>query len=245
MNNVINFRDCGGFPAAGGKQVKTGMLFRSASLDRIRGRTRALIERNHFTTIIDLRPSQERSKHIALLPGVKRITIPLDIDRIARQRVLPYIFRRWGKQGVEMAITSVYHDMVTIGAPSVRILFSCVTAADAYPLCINCRAGKDRTGFAIALILRTLGVSDAAIIDDYLATNHYLLPRVRRVTVPLRWLSFTLFPAAAFEAALTARREYLTTAFSKIDTDFDGIDGYLDFCEVPVSWRNRLRKILL
>ena len=35
----------------------------------------------------------------------------------------------------------------------------------------HCTAGKDRTGFASALILSLFGVKNATIIDDYLVSN--------------------------------------------------------------------------
>ena len=44
---------------------------------------------------------------------------------------------------------------------------------DSAPLVIHCTAGKDRTGFACALILHTLGVSEEVISADYLLTNQF------------------------------------------------------------------------
>ena len=44
---------------------------------------------------------------------------------------------------------------------------------DRAPLVIHCTAGKDRTGFACALILHTLGVSEDIISEDYLLTNRF------------------------------------------------------------------------
>jgi protein-tyrosine phosphatase len=38
---------------------------------------------------------------------------------------------------------------------------------------IHCTAGKDRTGFACALVLHALGVSDETIAEDYLLTNRF------------------------------------------------------------------------
>ena len=38
-----------------------------------------------------------------------------------------------------------------------------------------CTAGKDRTGVVSALLLRRLGFSDEAIIDDYMASKDNLM----------------------------------------------------------------------
>ena len=39
------------------------------------------------------------------------------------------------------------------------------------PLVVHCAAGKDRTGVAIAVLLRALGVPKETVIEDYLLTN--------------------------------------------------------------------------
>ena len=44
---------------------------------------------------------------------------------------------------------------------------------DSAPLVIHCTAGKDRTGFACALILHALGVAEDVIAEDYLLTNRF------------------------------------------------------------------------
>ena len=77
---------------------------------------------------------------------------------------------------------------------------------DRAPLVIHCTAGKDRTGFACALILHTLGVSDDIISEDYLLTNRFyrrdpnpssdLPDEIRQVLGSVQ----ASFLAAAFEA---------------------------------------------
>src|SRR5258708_2677453 len=44
---------------------------------------------------------------------------------------------------------------------------------DRRPAVIHCTSGKDRTGFAIALVLLSLGVSEETALEDYALTNHY------------------------------------------------------------------------
>ena len=49
-------------------------------------------------------------------------------------------------------------------------MFDCV-ATGSVPLVVHCAAGKDRTGVAIAVLLRALDVSQQTAIEDYLLTN--------------------------------------------------------------------------
>ena len=88
--------------------------------------------------------------------------------------------------------------------PRFRALFSHLLG-DHAPLVIHCTAGKDRTGFACALILHALGVPDDLIAEDYLLTNRFYrrdpnasdLPEEIKVVLGSVQASFL---AAAFEA---------------------------------------------
>src|SRR5207237_8754780 len=98
-----------------------------------------------------------------------------------------------------------YRNYVRHNTQSFRALFAHLLE-DHAPLVIHCTAGKDRTGFACALILHALGVPDDLISEDYLLTNRFyrrdpnsssdLPDEVRRVLGSVE----TSFLAAAFEA---------------------------------------------
>jgi len=51
-----------------------------------------------------------------------------------------------------------------------RGMFECI-ATGSVPLVVHCAAGKDRTGVAVAVLLRAVGVSQQTAIEDYLLTN--------------------------------------------------------------------------
>jgi protein-tyrosine phosphatase len=65
-----------------------------------------------------------------------------------------------------------YRNYVHQNTQSFRALFTHLLK-DPAPLVIHCTAGKDRTGFACALILQVLGVPDEVIAEDYLLTNRF------------------------------------------------------------------------
>jgi len=65
-----------------------------------------------------------------------------------------------------------YRSYVRHNTQSFRALFAHLLE-DRAPLVIHCTAGKDRTGFACALILHALGVPDQTIAEDYLLTNRF------------------------------------------------------------------------
>jgi protein-tyrosine phosphatase len=70
------------------------------------------------------------------------------------------------------AMRNSYRSYVRQNTPRFRALFRHLLE-DHAPLVVHCTAGKDRTGFACALILHALGVPDDQIAQDYLLTNRF------------------------------------------------------------------------
>ena len=75
--------------------------------------------------------------------------------------------------------------LCALNTPSFRALFAHLLE-DRAPLVIHCTAGKDRTGFACALILHALGVPDDVICGGLSADQPLLSPRPLRLQRPAR-----------------------------------------------------------
>ena len=58
------------------------------------------------------------------------------------------------------------------------------------PALVHCTAGKDRTGFASAVVLKALGVPHDTIVEDYLLSNYF---RDDFHRVILRWVPIYSF----------------------------------------------------
>lgn len=221
------------------------MLYRSGSLDHLRGKHFTTVASLKLKTIIDLRPSKERHGRITFLPGCNRVTVPYDIESVTRKKIMPFFNKRHGTPGLIKAVESVYYDAVTPQSNPIAMIFDYLTEERNYPICINCLAGKDRTGLTIALLLRLLNVPFETVMADYLATNSNLLPRVRRITIPLKLLSLGILPTHTWEAALTAYNSYLTKAFNRIENEYGGVGNYLTLCGVSTAQQNRFTAIII
>ena len=83
---------------------------------------------------------------------------------------------------------------------------------------IHCTAGKDRTGFACALILHTLGVADDVISEDYLLTNRFYGrdPNHR-----------SDLPELVKQVLGSVQASFLGAAFEAINADYGDLETYL------------------
>ena len=92
---------------------------------------------------------------------------------------------------------------------------------------VHCSAGKDRTGFAAAMIKLALGVSREVVERDYLLTNDFV-DYENEVGPRLAKLLGDKAPSKAAALALSGvRLEYLHAAFDSSEATFGTIDGYL------------------
>ena len=115
----------------------------------------------------------------------------------------------------------------------------------------HCFAGKDRTGFTIAVVLEAAGVDRDAIMGDYLASND-AVPELRAHIVETirNRMAETPEVAEVAEARLTdavlgVQEAYLDSARRAISEDFGSLNGYLEAAGVTAEDLKRLRVALL
>jgi protein-tyrosine phosphatase len=109
-----------------------------------------------------------------------------------------------------------YRNYVRHNTPRFRTLFAHLLE-NAAPLVIHCTAGKDRTGFACALILHGLGVPEDLIAEDYLLTNRYY----RRDPA-----AGTDLPEDVRQALTSVDASFLAAAFEAVRDGYGDLEGY-------------------
>lgn len=230
-DSIINFRDIGGYETHDKKMIKNGMIFRSGSTDQISKHDLSFLKSIGLKTIIDLRPHKEQRPKIKI-DGIDKISIPFDIEQLTKERTKPFLFKKGAEAKIINAVKSVYEEMPERLVSPVNSLFKLLCNEGPYPLLINCRAGKDRTGFAVALIQLALGMSEDLIIQDYLKSNQYILPRAEKMLWFPGIISFGKFPVSNFKIIYTAYEEYIKTVISTINNSYGGINGYLNYAGI-------------
>jgi protein-tyrosine phosphatase len=144
---------------------------------------------------------------------------------------------------------AIYRNMPGSCAPVLRALFAeLVGLRPTQSVVIHCTAGKDRTGFVVAMLLYALGVSEADIRANYLETNHHY--DAARNDAKIANLLESIFGVslgpAAMQAITAARLDYLEAAFGAILSAWGSVEAYLSFCTgFDPGRRKQLEQVLL
>jgi protein-tyrosine phosphatase len=172
LASADNFRDVTGpdaaYVATDGTPLRRGVAYRSNELQLSHGDAESL-GRLGVGTILDLRSAHEVEAHPDVaVPGatwrhLEVKGIPMEAvsdlhDRATAHDVMLQVYRGFVEiDGARSAFAGVLREVAdTDGAVQ-----------------FHCTAGKDRTGWAAALLLHLAGVDDATILEDYLLTNTF------------------------------------------------------------------------
>ncbi|MCB7137565.1 tyrosine-protein phosphatase [Cellulosimicrobium marinum] len=129
----------------------------------------------------------------------------------------------------------VYETFVTdpgIRATVGRVLADVATAPGA--TVVHCSAGKDRTGWVVALVQHVVGVDEQDRMTEYLASAA-AAEGLAAAIPPVPGLD-----AAALAPLLTVEPDYLASAWERAATQFGSVDGYLEACGVDGGVRDAL-----
>ena len=152
-----NFRDLGGYAGAGGLPVRWRRLFRSDHLAGLTPKDAQQFQRLGVTRVFDFRGEQERAAVPYELPGVTQHALTIEPTVVQRMKDLLDAGEAITPERTVALMQQTYRGFVHDNADRFAELFAHLLADDA-PLVFHCTAGKDRTGFAAALILLALDV---------------------------------------------------------------------------------------
>ena len=174
LESQPNFRDLGGYAAAGDKHTRFGQLYRSGNLDQLTDADRQAIRALEIRTVIDFRSvSEARADEVFWQEqGARYIHLPIDPGNLAS--LFWEAMRSGDSSKLPDDILAVNNQLVIDEARSqYGELFTCLSESSSLPLLFNCTHGKDRTGIAAVLILLALGVASEDARADYLLSNVY------------------------------------------------------------------------
>jgi protein-tyrosine phosphatase len=236
LQGASNFRDFGGYPAAQGRMVARGRLFRSDRLSDLTAQDYAALGAYRIRFVYDLRRGSELQSSPTRWAGEaapELIHVPMFLDG-THQNVLQRAADLGEKRDADLArkiMRDMYFRMVTEphALATLGRIFSRLAAPGAFPALFHCAAGKDRTGVTCALILASLGVSREDIVEDFMLTGkHYdalasldrNIPQVVGATNAGEWPREALLPIFGVEPA------YIDTALDQVEAE-GGVEAFL------------------
>ncbi|MEV8474219.1 tyrosine-protein phosphatase [Streptomyces sp. NPDC051173] len=165
FESLHNFRDLGGYRAAGGRTVGWGRLFRSDSLGKLRGDDWDRFLALGVRTVIDLRyPWEvERSGRVPRHEGLAYHNLSIEHRPYDQAGLAP---------DIEPArfLADKYAEVADDGVEEIRRALE-IVADDTAPLVFHCHSGKDRTGLLAMLVLALIGVHEDDIVADFALTG--------------------------------------------------------------------------
>ena len=169
-----NFRDLGGYPAADGRAVRWGSIYRSGALGHVSASDEVRLASLGLRTVIDLRSPAEVAAFGAsyVPPGARPVAIPVGSGELGT-KILPALLEGDFSRLTPDLLVRVNRQLARDAAQSFAELLRAVADPANRPVVFHCTQGKDRTGFGAALILSALGVSWDDIVEDYLLSNRY------------------------------------------------------------------------
>jgi protein-tyrosine phosphatase len=216
LAGASNFRDLGGYPASDGRTLRWRRIFRSNHLGHLTAADIAVLRGLGLKSAFDFRGAQERTAAQCSLEEIVVHSLPIEPTVVAALRAQRDAGHPLSSAAAMEVMRESYRGYVRDNTARFRTLFAHLLE-DRAPLVIHCTAGKDRTGFASALILHALGVSDEVIAEDYLLTNRFY----RRDPS-----ASPDFPAEVSGALGSVDATFLAAAFDVVSAEYGDLEGY-------------------
>jgi protein-tyrosine phosphatase len=232
MEGTPNFRDFGGYPTKQGNQVKWGYLFRSGQLSALSDRDINLLGSLELDLVCDFRRVEEQESDPSRLPGERRPKIAsLPIIPGSNSRFFEQVEQsgselEFGRQAMYDFMVEINRDFAEGQRETYARMFREILAQEEARFLVHCAAGKDRTGFAAAMVLLALGVPRELVMRDYMLTGRFFNPE-REIERLKRKYGMEHIDSEAVLPMLEVHEDYLARALASIDENYGSVESYL------------------
>lgn len=221
LPGTTNFRDLGGYIGHAGHSVRWRRLFRSDHLAGLSAQSVQDLGALGIRRSVDFRGEQERTAEAYAWQGLQVQTLSVEPTVVQKALALVHAGGTLTAADSVALMQETYRHFVRNNTAQFAQLFDWLLQEDA-PAVFHCTAGKDRTGWAAALILEALGVARADIERDYLLTNQYYQ---RPAAMASR--AAQAVPQEILDVLWKVQPEFLHSAYEVVERDYGGMPTYL------------------
>jgi len=227
----MQFTACSNFRRVGSLAP---VLFRSNHLGALDESDARQIEQLAIRRVLDFRGVNERASAVCALRGVTVHSLPIEPTIVQVLTDLVAAGHQLTSDDMVAHMQDTYRGFVRHNTHRFAQFFGYLLESGE-PTVFHCTAGKDRTGFAAALLLHALGASQEEVMRDYLLTND-------RLKMP-EGVRYGLTPEAAM-VLWRVQPEFLDAAFDAVRSDYGGLEAYFhEGLGLGREERERLRQL--
>ena len=226
-----NFRDLGGYKTKDGRTVKWGKIYRSDNLHSLTDEDLKYMKRLNIESVVDFRSVEERENEPDRLnPDMTQVLLPIkfqpkEMDDDTIKNLMKDL--TFGDLDSSNLLRDFNIAIVEEFTEEYKNFFRYIIENNADPFVFHCTAGKDRAGFASAMILTILGVPREKVIEDYLLTNTYVKDHVDDKMLEIEFKTFFRADTDNLRKINLVEERYIQAAFDTIDSKWGGMDRYI------------------
>ena len=233
LEGSVNFRDIGGYLTESGNRVAWGKIYRSGHLSELTALGKIAYANLDVGMVVDFRLVEEKANENAELPGAPNVC---QLGIMPGVGTAHYFHDLFATKPREIDVVEAMHEMmrylVTDNIDAYGQLFQLLLHSDNAGVLLNCSAGKERTGFGIALVLECLGVPREVVLYDFMLSKKYF-PVEDEIDRVLRKYGVSNENGEGVNIImplLETRESYLNAAFDYIDKYYGCTKAFAKQC---------------
>lgn len=244
LKKAYNFRDLGGIPTTDGKHTKWGLIYRSGEIAELSKEDLAYMQELGLKTILDLRSDEEIEEKPDMYPA-NVAWKHLPIGDMGKQSKMKEMMKTIQEADPETFSADELMEAASVqfvnSTNNFKILFEELLDenSERTPLLYHCTAGKDRTGFSSAFILRALGVDEQTVIDEYVLSNYFRYEHNEDMVE--KAAKYYGIDQRILRPMMGVKAQWLQKGFDEIKNKYGSFDNYLREIGVDSSAQVQLR----
>ena len=226
FDGTSNTRELGGYKTEDGRSLKWGVLYRSDKLSELTDADQEYLLQLGIKRVIDFRSSEEKQNEPDQLPStLKYIEMPIGADGAIRPKV-EAILKGDLNEDVGAILVETNKEFISDFSGVYKGFIESLIE-NQEPTLFHCTAGKDRAGFAAALVLLAVGVPEKIVIEDYMKTNKYTEETIQDYINKINLYSLGSVDAEILRPLLGVEERFIRAALDEIKQKYGSVENFI------------------
>ena len=226
LDGTSNTRELGGYKTEDGRSLKWGVLYRSDKLSELTDADQEYLLQLGIKRVVDFRSSEEKQNEPDQLPStLKYIEMPIEADGAIRPKV-EAILKGDLNEDVGAILVETNKEFISDFSGVYKGFIESLIE-NQEPTLFHCTAGKDRAGFAAALVLLAVGVPEKIVIEDYMKTNKYTEETIQDYINKINLYSLGSVDAEILRPLLGVEERFIRAALDEIKQKYGNVENFI------------------